>query len=169
MCPPELQPPHSAFGGSAFGSGGLPLLGDPDGVQRLLADASSRHKDGVQKQQRRARVEKGDINKRQGAHWGEAKTYNKWGQKLCPHDRLKTRCKDCGGGSLCEHGVNRSEGQKCGGALCEHDRRRTLCKDCGGGSLCEHDRRRTICKDCGGGRTPARHRDCGRQAQAHAG
>ena len=51
----------------------------------------------------------------------------------CPKDQIKcirSRCKDRGGASICEH-----------------NRRR--CKDRGGASICEHNRRRSSCKDCG--------------------
>ena len=41
-------------------------------------------------------------------------------------------CKECGGGSICEHG-----------------RRRSTCKECGGASICEHGRQRSKCKECG--------------------
>ena len=49
----------------------------------------------------------------------------------CPHGRRRSRCKECGGGSICEHG-----------------RERTKCKECGGGSICEHGRERSKCKEC---------------------
>ena len=52
-------------------------------------------------------------------------------RKLCPHQRQKEYCKDCGGS-----------------AFCEHQRRRSECKDCGGSAFCEHQRRRSRCKDC---------------------
>ena len=61
-----------------------------------------------------------------------------------------SRCKDCGGGGLCEHGRQRSKCKACGGSsFCEHGRQRSTCKDCGGGGICEHGRRRSTCKDCG--------------------
>ena len=73
-------------------------------------------------------------------------------RQKCPHNRQKSRCKDCGGGSICEHNRRRSRCKECGGgSICEHNRRRSRCKDCGGGEICEHDRRRSRCKDCGGG------------------
>ena len=53
----------------------------------------------------------------------------------CEHGRQRSKCKECGGGSICEHG-----------------RLRSKCKDCGGGSICEHGRRRSECKECGGSR-----------------
>ena len=42
-------------------------------------------------------------------------------------------CKECGGGSICQHGRIRSQ-----------------CKECGGGSICQHGRIRSRCKDCKG-------------------
>jgi hypothetical protein len=69
----------------------------------------------------------------------------------CEHDRERSRCKDCGGGSICEHGRRRSRCKDCGGgSICEHDRERSSCKDCGGASICEHNIQRSYCKDCGG-------------------
>ena len=44
-------------------------------------------------------------------------------------------CQECGGGSLCEHGRQRSRCKECGGSgICEHGRRRSTCKECGGSS-----------------------------------
>ena len=81
---------------------------------------------------------------------------NKWGQKLCPHDRRPHLCKECDGVSLCEHQRIRQTCKECGGGqLCEHNRRRTYCKECGGGGLCEHQRRRSQCKECRQARTAA--------------
>ena len=45
-----------------------------------------------------------------------------------------SRCKNCGGSGLCEHGRQRSQ-----------------CKEGGGGGLCEHGRVRRRCKECRGG------------------
>ena len=69
----------------------------------------------------------------------------------CPHGRQRSRCKECGGGSICEHGRIRSKCKECGGAsICEHGRQRSRCKECGGVGICEHGRRRSQCKECGG-------------------
>ena len=74
------------------------------------------------------------------------------GGSICEHGRRRSQCKECGGSSICEHGRRRSNCKDCGGgSICVHGRRRNRCKDCGGGSICEHGRRRTQCKDCGGG------------------
>ena len=54
------------------------------------------------------------------------------GKNRCLHHRLRSKCKDCGGGSICQH-----------------QRQRSKCKDCGGGSICQHQRQRSTCKDCG--------------------
>ena len=73
------------------------------------------------------------------------------GSAFCEHQRIRSQCKDCGGGSICEHQRRRSECKDCGGgAICEHQRIRSRCKDCGGSAICEHQRRRSECKDCGG-------------------
>ena len=67
----------------------------------------------------------------------------------CPHGKRRSRCKECGGGSICEHGRQRSRCKECGGAsICEHGRERSQCKECGGASICEHDRQRHQCKEC---------------------
>ena len=52
-------------------------------------------------------------------------------KKLCPHQRQRHQCKECGGS-----------------AFCEHQRLRSQCKDCGGSSICEHQRVRSRCKEC---------------------
>ena len=70
-------------------------------------------------------------------------------KKLCPHQREKIRCKECGGSAFCEHQRIRSTCKDCGGsAFCEHQRIRSRCKECDGGSICEHQRIRSKCKDC---------------------
>jgi hypothetical protein len=78
---------------------------------------------------------------------------NLWDRKgYCEHGRQRSRCKECGGGSICEHDRVRSVCKECkGGSICEHGRRRSRCKECGGGSICEHGRVRSVCKECGGG------------------
>ena len=32
---------------------------------------------------------------------------NKWGQKICEHNRRRSQCKECGGGGICLHGRRR--------------------------------------------------------------
>ena len=69
----------------------------------------------------------------------------------CPHGRQRSKCKECGGGSICEHGRIRSKCKECGGkGICEHGRMRSKCKECGGSQICEHGRQRQYCKECGG-------------------
>jgi hypothetical protein len=73
------------------------------------------------------------------------------GGSICEHDRIRSTCKLCKGGSICEHDRNKSLCKQCGGSkICEHDRIRSTCKLCKGGSICEHDRIRSVCKPCGG-------------------
>ena len=57
----------------------------------------------------------------------------------CPHQRRRSTCKECGGGSICPH-----------------QRERSLCKERGGSSICPLQRIRSTCKECGvGGKRPA--------------
>lgn len=56
--------------------------------------------------------------------------FNAFGQK-CEHNRLRNKCKDCGGSQICQHNKQRSK-----------------CRDCGGSSICEHNRQRNYCKEC---------------------
>jgi hypothetical protein len=73
------------------------------------------------------------------------------GSDICPHQRQKHQCKDCGGSSICEHQRVKSRCKDCGGSdICEHQRVKSQCKDCGGSSICEHHRVRSACKDCKG-------------------
>ena len=50
---------------------------------------------------------------------------------ICQHARIRSQCKECGGGGICQH-----------------NRIRSQCRDCGGGSICEHNRIRSRCKTC---------------------
>jgi len=71
--------------------------------------------------------------------------------KLCPHQKQKQKCIDCGGSSICEHNRIKSTCIDCGGSsICEHNRRKYQCKECDGLSFCEHKRRKDQCKDCKG-------------------
>ena len=54
-------------------------------------------------------------------------------RKMCPHNRQRYSCKDCGGVGICQH-----------------NRERHFCKECGGSGLCSHNRQRYSCKDCRG-------------------
>ena len=72
-------------------------------------------------------------------------------RSVCPHQRRKSTCKECGGASICQHQRIRSKCKECGGAgICQHQRRRSDCKECGGASICPHQRQRSRCKECGG-------------------
>ena len=42
---------------------------------------------------------------------------------LCPHQRERSLCKECGGASICPH-----------------QRQRSRCKECGGAGICPHQR-----------------------------
>ena len=69
----------------------------------------------------------------------------------CEHKKDKTRCRECGGGSICEHNKRRSRCGFCrGGQVCEHNKRREQCGKCGGSQVCEHNKRRSQCGECGG-------------------
>jgi len=54
--------------------------------------------------------------------------------KLCPHNKQKSVCRECGGGQICEH-----------------DCIKTTCRQCGGSQICEHNKRKSRCKECHGG------------------
>jgi hypothetical protein len=73
------------------------------------------------------------------------------GGSICEHNRIRSSCKECGGGSICEHNRQKSQCKECGGSgICEHNRRKNECKECGGSGICEHNRRKHECKECGG-------------------
>jgi hypothetical protein len=52
-------------------------------------------------------------------------------RNVCPHQRQRSRCKECGGAGICQH-----------------QRIRSTCKECGGASICQHQRIRSRCKEC---------------------
>jgi hypothetical protein len=86
----------------------------------------------------------------------------------CPHDKIKSVCKDCKGSAICVHGRRKSICKECGGvSLCEHGREKIKCKLCGGTSVCEHNRIKSACKECTGNqicqhsRNKYNCRDCG--------
>ena len=84
------------------------------------------------------------------------------GACICEHGRERDDCKECGGSGICEHGRRRRSCKECGGSgICEHGKERTKCVKCYGGSICEHRRVRSRCKECGGGSicNHGRHRD----------
>jgi hypothetical protein len=93
------------------------------------------------------------------------------GGSICKHNKIKSSCKECGGGSLCKHDIQRSYCRECGGgSLCKHDIFRSCCKECGGGSLCDHGKKRSSCIICGGSlfcehrKIRTRCKDCGRSS-----
>ena len=62
---------------------------------------------------------------------------------------MKYVCKECGGGSICEHNKNKQFCKECGGSqICEHNKRKSRCKECGGSGICEHNKQKSRCKDC---------------------
>lgn len=76
---------------------------------------------------------------------------NKHGQIICPHNRIKFECKDCGGKGICEHNKRRYTCRDCHGTgVCHHNRIRSKCRDCKGSEICEHGRSRYKCKGCKG-------------------
>lgn len=63
--------------------------------------------------------------------------------------RERTSCKDCGGGSICEHNLKRSQCKNCKGAsICEHNKNRSHCKDCDGSQICKHKKFKKCCIEC---------------------
>jgi hypothetical protein len=69
----------------------------------------------------------------------------------CPHDKIKSQCKDCDGPSICIHKKLKTTCKLCkGGSTCEHDKIRARCKECISGSICKHGELKTICKKCKG-------------------
>lgn len=78
------------------------------------------------------------------------------GGSICQHNRTRTYCKECNGGSLCSHGKRKDRCKECEplygcNQYCEHNVLKTSCRDCKGGSICSHDKRRTRCLKCEGG------------------
>ena len=68
----------------------------------------------------------------------------------CEHNRQRSRCRECGGGSICQHNRQKHRWcRDCGGeGICQHNRRKSECKECGGRSICQHNRRRSRCTTC---------------------
>ena len=61
--------------------------------------------------------------------------------KKCPHGRIKSHCKECGGSGICPHGRRKSTCKECGGSnICSHGRKKSTCKECGGIGICSHGR-----------------------------
>lgn len=73
------------------------------------------------------------------------------GSSICPHDRIKYQCRDCGGSRICEHGRSKFHCRDCkGSSICVHTKQRNKCRDCNGSSFCTHGRIKHACKDCDG-------------------
>ncbi len=73
------------------------------------------------------------------------------GGSICEHKKIRTRCIDCGGGSICEHDKVKSQCKYCGGSsYCEHNIRKSCCKECKGSGICDHGIRKSRCKQCDG-------------------
>jgi len=90
------------------------------------------------------------------ANAGGAEPNKKNARSRCPHDRDRSRCKECGGSGICQHQRIRRQCKECGGSkMCQHRRRRSECKECGGSSICPHQRQRSKCKERGDLPTPA--------------
>ena len=78
-------------------------------------------------------------------------TENKYIRPKCPHNKFKSKCIDCGGGSICEHKKRKIYCKECGGtAICEHNRIKYSCKECKGSAICEHNKRKRLCIECKG-------------------
>jgi hypothetical protein len=77
-------------------------------------------------------------------------------RSVCPHQRQRGKCKDCGGAGFCQHQRRRSRCKECWGAsICQHQRERIERMECRGAGICPHQRRKSICKVCGGRRASA--------------
>jgi len=56
---------------------------------------------------------------------------NGGGGSICPHDRQRNWCLECGGKARCSHGIQRSKCPECGGSgLCSHGKVRCRCRQC---------------------------------------
>uniref|UniRef100_A0A0G4HQ02 Uncharacterized protein n=1 Tax=Chromera velia CCMP2878 TaxID=1169474 RepID=A0A0G4HQ02_9ALVE len=86
------------------------------------------------------------------------------------HNRQRSKCKDCGGKSICGHGRIRRQCKECGGkGICEHNRQRSKCKECGGKSICVHGKERHHCGDCKAARLKTSDWKDERIVNSHAG
>ncbi len=73
------------------------------------------------------------------------------GGSICKHGKIKYMCKECGGSGICEHGKRKSRCKECGGSdFCSHGKIKYRCKDCDGSGICEHGKNKRFCKECGG-------------------
>jgi len=76
------------------------------------------------------------------------------GGSRCEHEKIRTRCKDCGGTEICEHNKRKENCIECQGTqICEHGSRKHRCTECKtGGSICSHGKRQDSCIECNGSR-----------------
>jgi len=69
----------------------------------------------------------------------------------CPHNKEKSVCRECGGGSFCIHNKIKSKCRECdGSSFCIHNKEKSKCRECGGGSICPHNKIKSKCRECGG-------------------
>ena len=74
------------------------------------------------------------------------------GNSICKHGKIqKSRCLECNGSSICKHGKIKNQCVQCDGAsVCKHEKLRSSCKECKGSSVCDHGRIRAVCVQCDG-------------------
>jgi hypothetical protein len=71
--------------------------------------------------------------------------------RLCPHNKRKDRCVECGGVGICIHNKRKIVCKICGGSqVCIHNKLKQVCKECKGSLLCEHNKQKRLCIDCNG-------------------
>ena len=102
------------------------------------------------------------------------KCYNK--TYKCQHGNKKTRCRECGGGSICKHNIRKERCHECGGSgLCKHNKQKSQCHKCKGSQICKHGTRKATCHKCGGSqickhkKQKSRCRECGGNAYCEHG
>jgi hypothetical protein len=73
------------------------------------------------------------------------------GSSFCIHDKIKSRCRECKGSSFCVHDKIKSRCRECkGSSFCIHDKIKSRCRECKGSSFCIHDKQKKHCRECGG-------------------
>jgi hypothetical protein len=73
------------------------------------------------------------------------------GGAICEHNKVRGRCAKCGGSQICQHGVYKLSCVACDGTLiCEHKKRREYCVLCGGSQMCVHKKVIQYCSICDG-------------------
>ena len=70
----------------------------------------------------------------------------------CPHNKSKSKCKDCEGSEICIHSKQIYSCRECKPAtsttFCIHDKQKTSCRECKGSAFCIHDIQKTTCIEC---------------------